>query len=213
MSDSIENQQPINTQSEHEEKNETQSTLQLPVNPEPQNSPQSTQQIVPPSTPQPSQPSQPPSTPQPSQSNPENPEEQGLLGKVNKKLNVATPLDSKGFQTKLFGCLESPPKYFLQALFCPCCVSAHTHTLLENRECTIFDFLCFPNAYQTRQRIRQQFNLPTDTGLDCIGSTCCYSCTIHQNARELERLTGVTVWTNNDETRTALAPHVQRMHS
>jgi len=136
----------------------------------------------------------------------------GFLGKVNNTLNQVSPLDSKGFQTNLFGCFESPIKYLVYSLFCPCCVSATTHTLLENRECTIFDCLCFPNAYQTRQSIRKRYNLPFDTGLDCVGTTLCYSCTVHQNVRELERLNGGPMWSNNDENRKLLnGPRQQSM--
>jgi Cys-rich protein (TIGR01571 family) len=143
---------------------------------------------------------------------PETSENTGLLGKVKNTLNQATPLDSKGFQTNLFGCFDSGIKNLCYSFLCPCCVSANTHTILENRECTIFDCMCFPNAYQTRQSIRQRYNLPTDTGLDCIGVALCYSCSVNQNVRELERLARGAMWVNNDESRRlANAPSQQNM--
>jgi Cys-rich protein (TIGR01571 family) len=141
---------------------------------------------------------------------PEPTEEVGLLGKVNKTLNQATPLDAKGFQTNLFGCFDSGIKYLLYSMICPCCVTANTHTILENRECTIFDCLCTPNAYQTRQSIRQKYNLPTDTGIDCIGTTLCYCCTVHQNVRELERLAGGSMWANTEESRQQVSSPIQQ---
>eukprot|EP00123_Amoebidium_parasiticum_P021912 comp7601_c0_seq1/m.3250 comp7601_c0_seq1/g.3250 ORF comp7601_c0_seq1/g.3250 comp7601_c0_seq1/m.3250 type:complete len:192 (-) comp7601_c0_seq1:592-1167(-) len=107
----------------------------------------------------------------------------------NKTVADASSALAPGMTTSLFGCLEDVAGALLSCCL-PCVPAAVTRTQIEDRECTVFDCLCTPNPYQTRQIMRQKYNVPFSEAQDCFAYTCCSCCFVSQNVREYAALSG-----------------------
>ena len=107
----------------------------------------------------------------------------------NKGLADLSAKLSPGYDENMFGCLSDVTGCVLS--FCvPCIVAAATKATLDERPCTICDCLCASNPYQNRQSIRSKYKKAYDPIMDCVATICCMCCAVHQDARELGKLTG-----------------------
>jgi len=90
-----------------------------------------------------------------------------------------------GLKTGLFDCFQDM-EICLPGFFLPSCLAAFNKAEINDRECHVFDWLCQPNEYLTRQQMRARWELEENQIADCITLTCCTMCMICQDARELE---------------------------
>ncbi|KNC79990.1 hypothetical protein SARC_07633 [Sphaeroforma arctica JP610] len=102
----------------------------------------------------------------------------------NKTANKVNSALSGGLETNLFGCLEDIIGCVL-ACCVPCVVDATTQAKVDERECSIFDVVCCPSGYSTRQSMRAKYGMEYNELTDCLSACVCRPCFVSQNAREI----------------------------
>jgi hypothetical protein len=106
-----------------------------------------------------------------------------------------------------------PPPSGFWVCVCPMWVGALNKASLDGRECTPCDFFCGSSSYQNRQTIRAKNSLSVGGGggalgfeilssplrgltqqyhplNDCVATTCCMQCALHQETREIAAKSG-----------------------
>ena len=107
----------------------------------------------------------------------------------NKAVQDANAALSPGYTENLFDCCSDPVGC---AIVCclPCLPLTATKAALDERPCTIFDALCGVSPYQNRQQLRAKYKKGFSPASDCFAFCCCACCAIHQDVRELAKITG-----------------------
>ena len=116
-------------------------------------------------------------------------EKKAVIDTDNENAQKANDAMSPGFNTNIFGCFEDIVGCAL-ACCLPCIPAAANRANVEEREVQWADFLCCPNEYQTRQSMRNKYDMEVAPWNDCLTNWCCGACTIHQNAREIANRSG-----------------------
>ncbi|KAJ6236246.1 duf614 family protein-related [Anaeramoeba flamelloides] len=92
---------------------------------------------------------------------------------------------ANAFNSSLLGCF-SDTKICCLGIFCLPYLSSRNKADVDERDCTICDFLCCPREYFTRLQIRTKYGFEQNTVSDCITTSICLPCSTCQDARELE---------------------------
>mmetsp|Transcript_16964 Transcript_16964/g.50752 ORF Transcript_16964/g.50752 Transcript_16964/m.50752 type:complete len:122 (-) Transcript_16964:171-536(-) len=80
---------------------------------------------------------------------------------------------------------------------CPLCQDSFNNASIGRRECTCFDFICWPEPFQHRREIRMKHHLAGSDCVDLFYGLFCYPCTTYYNALELKKRGGVVSLTSS----------------
>lgn len=107
----------------------------------------------------------------------------------HKAIQDANAQLSPGYTENLFDCCSDPVGCAITCCL-PCLPLTATKAALDERPCTLCDALCGVSPYQNRQTMRAKYKKGFSPASDCVAFCCCPVCAIHQDVRELAKLTG-----------------------
>jgi len=107
----------------------------------------------------------------------------------NEHMQKAHGFLSPGYDESLFGCFDDVFGILFTCCL-PCLPMAAVKSNLDERPCTVVDAVCCPNSYQNRQTLRSKYKKNYEPIADCLTMCCCHCCALHQEVRELAKVSG-----------------------